>query len=211
MNAFASECSSGCESGWTLYLEHSFLNQNASHRDTRFIGGTEGFYEEEHKDKRVKDENSREEDLSMISDASSGPPHFPDDEPYFNEEVNGCFYSASKAVKLPKSGTKRQRVKVNPHNEDQHLPSFLHDTASSHVFNFSPESFENNVTGSNPQTSIGSMLDYSQGFSATYFEGRSSFQEEHFGFLQSSLSENELQGDKWRERNGDNAKTYQFY
>ncbi|XP_061355635.1 protein SOB FIVE-LIKE 5-like [Gastrolobium bilobum] len=188
MNAFASECSSGCESGWTLYLEHSFLNQN------RFIDGTDGFYEE-HKDKRVKDENSGdEEDLSMVSDASSGPPHIPDDEACFNEEHNnGCFYSAPKAVKLAKSGTKRLKVKENQHRENQHLPSFLHDTASSHVFDIST----NDVTGTNRQTSTGSMLNYSQGFSANYFEGRSSFQEEHFGLLQPSLSKNELQGNKW--------------
>ncbi|XP_028221297.1 uncharacterized protein LOC114402815 isoform X1 [Glycine soja] len=190
MNTFSSEiCSSGCESGWTLYLENSFLNQNAaaSHR-----GGTEGFYEEEHKDKRFKGE---EEDLSMVSDASSGPPHFPDyDEAYFNEEVNGCFYSASnKAVKLAKSGAKKQKVKENQQHlqDQQHLPSFLHDTASSPVFDFST----NNVNVANQQTSIGSMLDYSQGFSATYFEGRPSFQGEHFGFLQSG---NELQGNnRW--------------
>ncbi|RDX78720.1 hypothetical protein CR513_40952, partial [Mucuna pruriens] len=194
MNTFDSECSSGCESGWTLYLEHSFLDQNASsHR-----GGTEGFnYEEEHKGKRFKDEDSGEEDLSMVSDASSGPPHH---EAYFNEQVNnGCFYSASKAVKLAKSDTKRLKVQ-----ENQHLPSFLHDTASSPVFDFSTNvfvcyswfltKFQNNVNGANQQTSTGSVLDYSQGFSATYFEGRSSFQEEHFGFLQ---SENELEGNKW--------------
>ncbi|TKY51047.1 hypothetical protein E2542_SST22555 [Spatholobus suberectus] len=188
MNTFGSECSSGCESGWTLYLEHPFLDQNASHR-----GGTEGFsHEEEHKDKRFKDEDSGEEDLSMVSDASSGPPHFQRHEAYFNEKVSGCYYSASsKAVKLAKSGTKKQKVKENQHLEDQHLPSFLHDTASSPVLDFST----NNVTGANQQNSTGSMLDYSQGFSATYFEGRSSFQEEHFGFLQ---SENKLQGNnKW--------------
>ncbi|KAJ1397283.1 hypothetical protein SESBI_31876 [Sesbania bispinosa] len=196
MNALASECSSGCESGWTLYLEHSFLNQNASHRDTPFISGrTGGFYEEEeHKDKRAKDENSGEEDLSMVSDASSGPPHFPDDYACFNEEQNGCFYPTSKAVKLAKTGKKRQKVKENQHREDQHLPSFLHDTASSPLFDFST----NNVTETNRQTSTRSMLDYSQGFSATYFEGSSSFQEEHFGFLQPSLSENKLQdSNKW--------------
>ncbi|XP_020238485.1 uncharacterized protein LOC109817594 isoform X2 [Cajanus cajan] len=178
MNTFGSECSSGCESGWTLYLERSFLNQNASsHR---------GATEEEHKDKRFKHEDSGEEDLSMLSDASSGPPHFPHYEAYFNEEVNGSFYSASKAVKLAKNGTKKQKVK-----ENQHLPSILHDTASSPFFDFST----NNITGGKQQTSTGSVLDYSQGFSATYFEGGSSFQEQHFGFLQ---SENELEGNnRW--------------
>ncbi|KAF7807820.1 glutathione reductase, chloroplastic [Senna tora] len=41
-------------------------------------------------------------------------------------------------------------------------------------------------------SSTESVVDYSQGFSATYFEERSSFQE-HFGFLQSFISQNELQ------------------
>ncbi|KAL9317327.1 hypothetical protein ACSQ67_013844 [Phaseolus vulgaris] len=176
MNTFGSEIrSSGCESGWTLYLDHSFLNQNASSH--------------QHKDKRFKDEDSGEEDLSMLSDASSGPPHFPHYDSYFNQDVNGCFYSASKAVKLAKSAKKKQKVKENQHLEDQH-PTFLHDTASSPVFDFSTE----NVTRGNQQTSVGSVVDYSQGSSATYFEGRSSFQEEHFGFLQ---SKNELEDNKW--------------
>ncbi|CAJ1977317.1 unnamed protein product [Sphenostylis stenocarpa] len=163
MNTFGSEiCSSGCESGWTLYLEHSFFNQNASsHR-----GGTEACFEVEHMDKRFKDEDSGEEDLSMVSDASSGPPHFPHYESYLNEDVSGCFHPASKAVKPVKSGKKKQKVKENQHLEDQHLTSVLHDTASSPVFDFST----NNATRDNRQTSVGSVVDYSQGFSATYFE-----------------------------------------
>ncbi|XP_057424683.1 protein SOB FIVE-LIKE 5-like isoform X1 [Lotus japonicus] len=194
MNAFDSDqCSSGCESGWTLYLEneHSFLNQNASHGDTRL---TSGFYEGHKED----DNSSGEEDLSMVSDASSGPPHFSHDDgtPCFNEEDTGCFYSAPKVVKLAKSGTKKQRGKKNQHHEDQYLPSFLHDTATSPHFDFST----NNVTGTNQQSSTGSsMMDYSQGSSATYFGGSSYFQEEHFGFIQPSLSENQLQGNnRWK-------------
>jgi len=206
MNTFGSELrTSGCESGWTLYLEHSFLNQNASsHR-----GGTEGFCEEEqqHKDKRFKDEDSGEEDLSMLSDASSGPPLFPHYDSYFKEDLNGCFYSASEAVKLAKTSKKKQKVKENQHLEDQHL-TFLHDTASSPVFDFSTvcsmfvfkaknlclhvissfsilpktvnplnvfchswflKNLQDNVTRGNQQTSVGSVVDYSQGFSATYF------------------------------------------
>ncbi|KAK7308117.1 hypothetical protein VNO77_41713 [Canavalia gladiata] len=162
MNALASECSSGCESGWTLYLDHSFkLNQNASpHRGSQFINGEdEGYNYEEYKEKKAKNEDveeeEEEEELSMVSDASSGPPHLPD------AQDNGCFYSASKATKLSKRSKKRQKVK-----ENQHLPYFLDDTASSLVFDFSM----NNVTMTNQQTSTESMLDYSQGFSATYFK-----------------------------------------
>ncbi|KAI4298583.1 hypothetical protein L6164_032124 [Bauhinia variegata] len=190
MNTFASECSGGFESGWTLYLEHSVLNQNGSHREARF-DVENGDYYDERREKRSKDEEAAEEDLSMVSDASSGPPHFPDEEAYFNED-SGCFYPPSKTEKLTKSCKKRQKVKENKNHEDQHQPSFLDDTASSPVFDFSM----NNITvTSNQQTSTESVLEFSQGFSATYFE-RSSFQE-HFGFLQPSLSENELQNNQW--------------
>ncbi|KAJ7946177.1 Angiogenin-2 like [Quillaja saponaria] len=180
MNLLASECSSGCESGWTLYLEQSFLKPNvsASHSDTGFC--------EEHKEKRGKYEEEEEEDLSMVSDASSGPPHFHDDYDYFNDQ-NGCSCSASKISTLEKRGKKKQKVKENQSNEDQHLPSFLDDTASSPVFNFSMTNFS-----IDQQASMESVLDFSQGFSATYFEGRSAFHD-HFGFLQPSISENNFQ------------------
>ncbi|XP_054788008.1 protein SOB FIVE-LIKE 5-like isoform X2 [Prosopis cineraria] len=177
MNAFASECSSGCESGWTMYLEQSFLNQNGSHRDNRFY--------DECKEKRVLDEEEEamDEDLSMVSDASSGPPHFPDD------EDNGCFYPqiSSKTAKPQKTGKEKKKVE-----ENQHLVSLLDDTASSPVYDFS----KNSVTMTNQQGSTESFLDYSQGFSATYFEERSSFPD-HFGYMQSSMSQNELQNNQW--------------
>lgn len=136
MNAMASECSSGCESGWTLYLEHSLLSQNVSHKDAPLISGHEEFYED--KDKRAREEETtEEEDLSMVSDASSGPPHFLDDEAYFNED-NGCFqYSESDAAKMAKTAKKKQKVKEHePCGDHQHLPSFLDDTASSPFFDF---------------------------------------------------------------------------
>ncbi|XP_058739148.1 protein SOB FIVE-LIKE 5-like isoform X2 [Vicia villosa] len=174
MSAFDSECSSGCESGWTLYFEHSY--------------GSEGYYGK-YKDKRVitNDENYSQ-DLSMLSDASSGPPHVAYDDDgdngYFNEKHNG---NSLVKQKKNKSEAKKQKVRENVGEDQQNLSSFLHDTASSHVFDFST----NNVIETNQQN-------YSQGFSATnYFEGTSSYQEEQFGFLQQSQSENELQGNKW--------------
>ncbi|KAJ7967595.1 Angiogenin-2 like [Quillaja saponaria] len=189
MNVLASECSSGCESGWTLYLEQSFLKTNGSHRDTGFC--------DELKEKRGKDVEEAEEDLSMVSDASSGPPHFLDNDAYFNEE-KGCYYPSSKTSKLAKSGKKKQKVKENRNREDQNLLSFLDDTASSPVFNLSM----NNFAVNNQQASVESVLEFSQGFSATnYFEGRSAFQD-HFGFLQPSISENELQHNQWIGGNG---------
>ncbi|WVZ09273.1 hypothetical protein V8G54_013803 [Vigna mungo] len=209
MNALASsQCSSGCESGWTLYLEQSLqLNHNAfSHASSQFDAEDN----DEYKDKKAKKEAAEEEDLSMVSDASSGPPHLPD------AQDNGSFYSASKAAKLGKRSKKRQKVK-----EYQHLPSFLDDTASSSVFDFSMVSLIllaascialspclNNVTVTNQQTSTESMLEYSQGFSATYYEERSSLQDQ-FGFLEPSLSENGVENNKQMlllERDGDDIK-----
>lgn len=182
MDALGSECSSGCESGWTLYLDHSFHTSSQSHTPSL----------DQTKHKMVQ--YDEEEDSSMVSDASSGPPHHD--------------YSPSNPAKLAKRSKKRQKVKEN--NIQQHLD----DTASSPLFDNS-----NVVTINNQQTTstIESALDYSQGFSATYFEvcvlvlcfflsikvytksylksfllfqERSSLQD-HFGFLQSSLSQNE--------------------
>ncbi|KAE9618649.1 hypothetical protein Lalb_Chr02g0144931 [Lupinus albus] len=180
MNTLGSENSSGCESGWTLYLEHSYGG-------SQYIGGNDGIYEE-HLDKRIKEEEYEEEDMSMISDASSGPPQFPYDEAYFNEqEYNGFSYPEPKVVKLAKNGIKKQKVKEN----QQYLPSFLHDTASSCVFDFST----NEVAVNNQQSSTESMQDYSQGFSSNYLKGRSTFHQ-HLGFIQPSLSANEYQGNE---------------
>jgi len=148
MDTLASECSSGCESGWTLYLDHS-LNASQSHTPSL------GCYEETKHKKSQNIEDSDEEDLSMVSDASSGPPHH---DSYFNAQ--DC--SASKPTKLvAKRSKKRQKVQEN--NIQQHLD----DTASSPLFDNN-----NIVTMSNQQTTstTESMLDYSQGFSATYFE-----------------------------------------
>ncbi|XP_021822224.1 uncharacterized protein LOC110763691 [Prunus avium] len=203
MNVLASECSSGCESGWTLYLEQSnFLSHNpsASHRDSGFC--------EEYKDKRSKqadgdEEDEEEEDQSMVSDASSGPPHFNEDEVYLddntNNNINGCFYPPSKDLGPLKFRGKKQRIKEKGRRscgdqQQQQQPSFLDDTASSPVFNYP----KNNFIVSNNQASGGSssVLDYSQGFSSTHFQGRSAYQD-HFGFLQSTLSGNNLQNNQW--------------
>ncbi|KAF4364425.1 hypothetical protein F8388_007002, partial [Cannabis sativa] len=146
------QCSSGCESGWTLYLEQSFLsNRNGS----GFVRKSSNFGYNKVKDKdgieQVNEEEEEEEDLSMVSDASSGPSH------YFQH-----------------------------HHQDQQedLPGQT-----------------NNQTGS-----MESVLDYSQGFSATHFEEERPAFQDSFGFLQqSSLSGNQhketsgrLKGRRWK-------------
>ncbi|CAN6554752.1 unnamed protein product [Malus baccata var. baccata] len=178
MNVLASECSSGCESGWTVYLEHSnYLSRNQSASRSRDNNckskpdfcGKQVIHDEEGDDE--------EEDQSMVSDASSGPPHFNEDEIYLDEKNNnnnyGCFYppQISKDAGNLKFGRKKQQrnnIKGKGRRScgDQQQPSLLDDTASSPVFNYS----KNNFIVSNNQAFGDSVLDYSQGFSSTHFQ-----------------------------------------
>lgn len=119
MVAADSECSSGCESGWTLYLENSFL---PCCKDNNF---------EDEKSLKQKEEETEEEDLSMVSDASSGPPNFHQEEEYGHKIINGSHYYA------PITNPKRQKAK----DKKQKQISVLDDTASSPIFDFSNVSF----------------------------------------------------------------------
>ncbi|KAK5774476.1 hypothetical protein PVK06_042331 [Gossypium arboreum] len=181
MNVLASECSSGCESGWTSYLEQSFLSGNLSHKSS-------GFCDERGKYKGKEEVVDEEEDLSMVSDASSGPPHLNVDNGYFNDD-NHYQYTLPKGATLNKNGgTKRHRKKEHQRQREVHqeLPSLLDDTASSPLI-------KNNFAHTNNHASVEeSVLHYPQGFSATHFQGGPAFQH-HFGFLQSSPTGNYLQ------------------
>lgn len=133
MNVLASECSSGCESGWTLYLEQSLGNNGFGNgNESVFCDGN--YYKEKRSD-RVDDDAEEEEDLSMVSDASSGPPHFPEDEVFFNVDHDSCF---SKGVRLSKTNSgKKKKSNREQRGGQVQVPSFLDDTASSPVYNFS--------------------------------------------------------------------------
>ncbi|XP_057488877.1 protein SOB FIVE-LIKE 5-like [Actinidia eriantha] len=160
-----SECSSGCESGWTLYLEQSFLSPYPSES---------GCYSEENRP--VKDEDE-EEDLSMISDASSGPPIYHEDHQYFDNA----------------EATLEKNREINRGRKAQEQASFLDDTASSPIFDFS----QKNITVTNHQASMEeNILDFSEGCSPTHFGGSSEFHEP-FGFFQSSICETQLHQNQW--------------
>ncbi|XP_011030317.1 PREDICTED: uncharacterized protein LOC105129793 isoform X2 [Populus euphratica] len=201
MNFLASECSADCESGWTLYLEQSFLsNPNSKHRNkTNFVDAESAGLCREGKNTREESEEEdeeEEEDLSMVSDASSGPPHFHEDENYFNYD-NGHFYPSLKGTTLLNNGSnyrekKKEHSRQSRHRQDQELPPFLDDTASSPAFNFSKNNFA--LSNSN-QDSMESVFDYSQSFSATHFQGRSTYQD-HIGCIHPSLSGNKLQNNQ---------------
>ncbi|KAF3435571.1 hypothetical protein FNV43_RR22660 [Rhamnella rubrinervis] len=195
MNVLASECSSGCESGWTVYFEQSFLSPNDSHHNkgNEFVNGKSVL--------RTTHEDEEEEDLSMVSDASSGPPHFQEEaeQVYVNVDDDSCFCSkASKDVRLiSKSVGKRKKSREQRRcggQEQVQVPTnFLDDTASSPVYNFSMQTDYDINNNNNNQASMESVLEFSEGVSATHhFKGRSAFQDP-YDFFQSSLSGNQLQ------------------
>lgn len=156
MSISASESSSGCESGWTLYLD-----QSSSIPATQW--------------QKAKLEDENDEDLSMVSDASSGPPHLQeeeDDEESFNG--NGLFSSPPAESALAKKSNKNQKI-VKKQGKQKRLN--LDDTASSHDLSFSKKNL-------NQSKKNGSM-----GFSATtQYKGKSALSKP-FGFFNSSHSE----------------------
>ncbi|KAK1352168.1 Angiogenin-2 like [Heracleum sosnowskyi] len=183
---FDRECSSGCESGWTSYLDHedSFLSPYPSQKSgDDYIKQDEDDYEEE--------------DMSMVSDASSGPPHFRDDE-YFGNDLsnNGFFIQTPSDATLPKNnGTRKKNSENRRQRVQEQQLSLLDDTASSPIFNIS----SNNIALSNNQASTENMLDFSQAHSSTRYEGKTRFQE-HYGFCKSPVSGTKLQQNQWIER-----------
>lgn len=63
--AASSECSSGCQSGWTTYLDD---DSSSYSRGTARLRGKGQQYRSSY-----RSEEAEEDDMSMISDASSGP------------------------------------------------------------------------------------------------------------------------------------------
>ncbi|KAL1534502.1 protein SOB FIVE-LIKE 5-like isoform X2 [Salvia divinorum] len=152
------ECSSGCESGWTLYFQQSYEREGDS---------------PEPRTKRFTEED--DEDLSMVSDASSGPPQVHEEEGYGRSDRNDCFYDNYATVSEPSSERKKKkgnrcRKKVSERS------SLLDDTASSSLYGY-------NKTRS--QASVENVVEYSQGYSSTQFEVRPTYVEGHYDFLQS--------------------------
>jgi hypothetical protein len=116
----ASQWSSGCESGWTRYLEQPSLSENQFHR----VGGTDEYGG---KEARV---GEKEEDLSLVSDASSGPSHYhEDDEECFHD--NGCHFNYSEV-----SGKSKKKKKAKELHGRNRRHSDLDDTASYPALSF---------------------------------------------------------------------------
>ncbi|KAH7850133.1 hypothetical protein Vadar_028363 [Vaccinium darrowii] len=177
MNISTSECSSGCESGWTMYLDQS------SNSADQFQKGTSGFKAGN------EEEYDEDEDLSMVSDASSGPPQFQEDE----DSYDGNGYPCSVSRQPNKKEKNKKKVKEQRGSKKQY--SNLDDTASSPV--------KKQVAFPPHGTSMEHNLGFSQGFSATHFKGKSALHK-HIGFFRSSVpgkpasgASGDLQGRKW--------------
>ncbi|GKE31706.1 hypothetical protein Tco_1451028, partial [Tanacetum coccineum] len=124
----------GCESGWTLYLEHSMYDHHPSHPYQNHNNNVDDCNGKKWSFSHENDFDADDEDMSMVSDASSGPPHCfqeQEDDQCFNNNGNGGVYTNVKRQKniIPKEPKLHRKV--------QDLPCLLDDTASSPFYNFS--------------------------------------------------------------------------
>lgn len=119
MDKSISHYSHASESGWTHYLDQSFISESYVQRKSEKI-------EYEGKRTRLNEEDNFEEDSSMVSDASSGPPHYDNEEYYYEKMYHHCLSSTNK------ESNKKKKVKEFDKSQQS---SFLDDTASSPYFN----------------------------------------------------------------------------
>ncbi|GAA0164299.1 hypothetical protein LIER_19969 [Lithospermum erythrorhizon] len=175
---FAIKEYSSSSSGWTSYIED---NSNISHHHytSNNINGDQ---------KTKRKEENEEEDLSMISDAFSGPPHVNQDEHF--SSIHSDVVTGETALPEKSSVIKRERRRGTPSSKQyQEQPSLLDDTASSPFFNISTTDRLAGIEGSSRQQNI---LDFSQGYSTNnHFQGASiCYQEQYHCFLPSISTEN---------------------
>ncbi|KAE9588473.1 hypothetical protein Lalb_Chr22g0355701 [Lupinus albus] len=153
--------SAATESGWTHYLDQSTFSENYF-QDTNAITNYE----------QNSQKMEESEDLSMVSDASSGPPHY-DDECY-SENWYPNFSSISNYTK-----ESQKKKKVKEYSKSQ-KPSTLDDTASSPLFNCSKESQKKQVSFSG-NGAVENALDFSQCLSSTRIKRKPKFQKNFRG------------------------------
>ncbi|XP_019414488.1 PREDICTED: uncharacterized protein LOC109326241 isoform X1 [Lupinus angustifolius] len=153
MDISSSQYNSGSESGWTHYLDQSYISESHFQRGgiVDYVG--KGTMMEE------------EEDLSMVSDASSGPPHY-------------CVDWYPSTSQYTKETEKKKRVKEYGTIQQ---PSLLDDTASSPALNC-----HKNFSGNG---AVENALDYSQSLSASRTKSlqRKPKIKKHFSFFKRSL------------------------
>ncbi|XP_004499027.1 protein SOB FIVE-LIKE 5-like [Cicer arietinum] len=142
MDISTSQYSDASESGWTKYLDQSTLSKSYFHgRDVK-----------------------TEQDLSMVSDASSGPPHYDNNE-YYCENLCPSLSSTIKE-------SKKKKKKVKEYGKSQQ-PSPLDDTASSSFFSCPKKSHkQESFTGNG---AVESALNFSESKFATRIKRKTKF------------------------------------
>ncbi|CAN6301906.1 unnamed protein product, partial [Urochloa humidicola] len=154
--AASSECSSGCQSGWTTYLDDHSSSYSPCGAG-RFDGtGKSPYY---------CDDYSEEDDLSMISDASSGPRRI---------DVQGGGGAAAARANAERRG-RREAAAAVPRRQSKRAAaaSLLEDTASSPAFfgySKAMGSGETNgygVADASQMMEIANAADFSYAFSTT--------------------------------------------
>ncbi|XP_051149937.1 protein SOB FIVE-LIKE 5-like [Andrographis paniculata] len=174
-----SECSSGCESGWTVYFDEVSNSDNFQQHKLGF-SSMDGYCHQINLQENYdqEDEDEEDEDLSMVSDASS--PHFQNQEygcDYNNYYYYNCNYhynhvSSDDVIRKPKKKISCSDEKINQKKKNN--LSFddieTHDTATSPFFHFSKGNVGNNDN---------------QDYGFSHFE-EESIPKKHLGFYKSS-------------------------
>ncbi|XP_020580212.1 uncharacterized protein LOC110024531 [Phalaenopsis equestris] len=160
-----SECSSGCQSGWTLYLCHSHDDSLT----TRYSPPPR---------KEVSVHEDEEDDLSMLSDASSGPPHATEEECfnfyYSSDNGDGCLttFARNGICKRRKAvEDNRQKQRRQPENS-----TFFDDTATSSI----------SSSCSSKNLLVHDVLELSCDFSANHFKRKAALTKHMVNYLHSS-------------------------
>lgn len=120
------EYSSGCESGWTMYLLHSSCGRSSPSEKAN-VGLSCGSYKDQDGD-----------DMSMMSDASSGPALLHEDGSFLQGKSD--FASASSSL-APTRKSESSRRGTRKSEQEKRLP-WMDDTASSYAVSFSKTSKE---------------------------------------------------------------------
>ncbi|KAF7041400.1 hypothetical protein CFC21_051201 [Triticum aestivum] len=159
--AASSECSSGCQSGWTTYLDDDTSSYSRGGSTARLHGG---------KGQRCRSscrsEDAEEDDLSMISDASSGPRH---------QYSAGSDEGAAAQANAQRAERRRRTAEPAAARRQGKMAAavastLLEDTASSPAF------FKHSKVMGSPEANgyggaAGSTMEYSNAadFSSTFF------------------------------------------
>jgi len=118
--AASSECSSGCQSGWTTYLDdHSSYSRGTARFDGK--AARQPYY----------CDYSEEDDLSMISDASSGPRQ---QSSAGNDVEGGGGAAAAAHANAERRGRREAAAADRRQSKRAAAASLLEDTASSPAF-----------------------------------------------------------------------------